>query len=762
MSKDIYHLDYETYSPENIKEVGAFKYAAHPDAEILIMAIARNDEKPLTWSVRDRNPDTVRLLVKAINSGAEIWAHNAQFEFAVTKSLLRKALVISEKPALEQWRCTAALCRLAAIPSSLADAGEFLNIPLPKDGEGKRLIQKFCVLRKPTKNDPRTRIMAREEPEDFKKFVDYCVRDVEAEREIHKALKRIAGQANPSIASYQADLRMNDRGIPLNIKALHHANGLIQEYTETLIPKFRKQVAVPNVFVVLPTTKQRKEIKLVDISDGFNPSQGEMMKVWLSMNGFTGGNLQADTVTAWLASPLVDRLTPEAVAALQTYSLIGSAAVKKIPAMLNMAGEDGFVRGALMIYGAERTHRWTGKGIQPQNYARPVISFSDLAYDCICREASIDELEDLFGDLYPIMISCIRNFIQPHGGQMVLQADYSAIEARIAPWLVGEEKTLKAFRNREPIYENMASLIFGKPVVEVTKDERFIGKQAVLGCSYNMGRPKFRATCESYGFIPPIEMVEAYKPRHNECITKALNKTRREIERKFAAKGREIPEKFLKQEFVEEKTMRDNKWTTLKPETHEEWVHFTYDDLADRAVTRWREENPTVVASWRKLDDAAKAAINTPNTIFEVGKLKLASMTIANFNALCIKLPSGHYLVYPKASVVPNEAKGWGTQIRFWGVVPNTGGTWGWCYTYGGKLLENATQGAAGDVMREGMLAAEAEGYEPFMLVHDEMLATQKIGQTHERLCQLLCTMPAWADGLPLDAEGSTIPHYKK
>jgi DNA polymerase len=77
-------------------------------------------------------------------------------------------------------------------------------------------------------------------------------------------------------------------------------------------------------------------------------------------------------------------------------------------------------------------------------------------------------------------------------------------------------------------------------------------------------------------------------------------------------------------------------------------------------------------------------------------------------------------------------------------------------------LLENATQAAAGDVMREGMLAAEAEGYEPFMLVHDEMLATKQPGQTHERLCELLCTMPAWAKGLPLAAEGSTIPFYKK
>jgi DNA polymerase len=64
--------------------------------------------------------------------------------------------------------------------------------------------------------------------------------------------------------------------------------------------------------------------------------------------------------------------------------------------------------------------------------------------------------------------------------------------------------------------------------------------------------------------------------------------------------------------------------------------------------------------------------------------------------------------------------------------------------------------------MREGLLAAEAAGYQPFMLVHDEMLAYQLEGQTHEELCKLLCTMPDWAKGLPLEAEGSTILHYKK
>lgn len=782
MSDDIYHLDFETYSPQplgNKKSVGAFRYASDPETEILIMAIAKNDGPVQTWDVLNGGVEAHNMLRDAIQSDSIIYAHNAQFEHAICTYVLEDLFKgVTSPPKIEQWRCTAAMCRLAAIPSSLEEAGEFLGLEVLKDKDGERLIDIFSKPRKATKHDPRTRIMPADEPEEFQRFIDYCARDVLVEQKIYNRIKYDFPLEGWSLQSFQADLRMNSRGIPVNRPALERANELIGEFLARMVPLFREQTSVVGDTQVLPVTKQRKEPKEVPLDEGFNPTQREMMMVWLSNRGFTGEDLTAKTQEEWISDPR--GLTEEAKTALHTYSLIASAAVKKVPAMLAMACGDNYIRGALMVFGAERTHRWTGKGMQPQNFARPKVKFTELAYDMICRGCSLDEIEDVCGDFFDVLVSVIRHFIQPHQGYC-LQADYSAIEARVAPWLVGEQATLDLFEAGEPLYEIMASIIFNVEVKDVTEAQRFVGKQAVLGCSYNMGRPKFRGTCEGYGFTPPPEMVEDYKKRHSGVVAVEFSKFKAAKERELARKGANLSTELSERAIMEwmlyekgwgpkwDKRQKEKKGAInltpeniLTPPTEDDWTHLAYDDLADRAVTAWRSNNPIIVASWRLLDQAAKTAIAKPRKIVKVGKLAFCYKKVAGFPALLLKLPSGHKLVYPKAYVKKDPKKGWGDSIYFWGVIPNSGGKWGWCSTYGGKLLENATQATAGDVMRYGMKCAEDAGYKAFMLVHDEILTLMEPNQSHKELCKLLCQHDTWMGGLPLSAEGGQLEFYKK
>jgi hypothetical protein len=64
--------------------------------------------------------------------------------------------------------------------------------------------------------------------------------------------------------------------------------------------------------------------------------------------------------------------------------------------------------------------------------------------------------------------------------------------------------------------------------------------------------------------------------------------------------------------------------------------------------------------------------------------------------------------------------------------------------------------------MAHGALVAEERGFEIFMLVHDQALALRTPGKTVEGYCEALCSLPDWAEGLPVMAEGGVVPFYMK
>lgn len=778
---DIYSLDFETYSAAGLKKVGAYRYACDPSTEILIFAIAKNDGPVYVWDALNsfnQNKQALSLFEWAVNSDAIIYAHNVQFEAAICKYLMEKTFYFAP-PKLDQWRCTAAMARRAAIPSSLEGVGKFLGLDVTKDKAGEALIRKFSIPRKPTKKDTRTRILPQDDPEAFREFGEYCRRDVETERAAHKVLHAFELEG-AVLDAFQFDLWMNDHGVPVNVEALKRADKMINEYTERLTEQFRKIT-------------------------GLNPTQRDKSHVWLRERGYPFPNLQAGNVdmvlengpTGWetryisledeqnLERPVAKlrpvEMTDEAFEALRIRSLVSYAAVKKIPTMLGAVCPDGRVRGALMWSGAERTHRWTGKIIQPQNFRRPSFKGTEQAYKMLCEGVDIDTLELLFAPFLEIVASCIRHFIQLPSGQEVLQADYSSVEARGAAWLCGGERKLQMFRDGAPVYENMAAKIFGKKVKDVDKDERFIGKQSELGCTYNMGRPKYRGTCESYGFMPPPFMVEEFKPRFRRELALMRAKLDNpepwdEFEIKFpkfiwarprnGKHGRELGV-YAYRKAPAGKPSVARKIIDPDNPTSEEWLDLTYDDLADRAVTTWRVDNPEIVQAWKSMDTAAKQAIQNPGKIFKgTDKISFGVTEKPGFRALVMRLPSGHTLIYPRPKLVwkgeegkPNWSDYYNIEIHFWGKENQK---WGWVKTYGGKLLENATQAICGDLMAHGAVNAWRHGYKAIMLVHDEALAEFGPGQSVEELCRLLCELPPWAKGMPLEAEGNVIPFYTK
>lgn len=72
-------------------------------------------------------------------------------------------------------------------------------------------------------------------------------------------------------------------------------------------------------------------------------------------------------------------------------------------------------------------------------------------------------------------------------GRVLVKADYSQIELRVAAKVAGEERMIAAFRAGEDLHALTAAAILNKPVAEVTKADRPLAKVVNFGLLYGMG-----------------------------------------------------------------------------------------------------------------------------------------------------------------------------------------------------------------------------------------------------------------------------------
>ena len=95
--------------------------------------------------------------------------------------------------------------------------------------------------------------------------------------------------------------------------------------------------------------------------------------------------------------------------------------------------------------------------------------------------------------------------------------------------------------------------------------------------------------------------------------------------------------------------------------------------------------------------------------------------------------------------------------------MPGTAGKLLLTETFGGKLTENLTQAVARDILANSMLALEKAGYHIVFHVHDEVILEVPYGQgSLEEACQIMGVPPAWANDLPLRADGDELTYYRK
>lgn len=169
-------------------------------------------------------------------------------------------------------------------------------------------------------------------------------------------------------------------------------------------------------------------------------------------------------------------------------------------------------------------------------------------------------------------------------------------------------------------------------------------------------------------------------------------------------------------------------------------------------ISDWREANPKIVQYWW---DTEKAAVETIKTheMHKVGKIAFSFSA----NTLWMHLPSGRKLAYMSPKLQPNRFGR--MSVTFLGVGQNNN----WCRqeTYSGKIVENATQAIARDILAEAMWRMEQAGLEIVGSVHDEVIIEAPIGKySVDEVCQLMAQNPSWCSDLPLDAAGYLAPNF--
>jgi CHC2 zinc finger/Toprim domain len=167
----------------------------------------------------------------------------------------------------------------------------------------------------------------------------------------------------------------------------------------------------------------------------------------------------------------------------------------------------------------------------------------------------------------------------------------------------------------------------------------------------------------------------------------------------------------------------------------------------------WRAAHPETLKFWHAADRAAVQAVLNPGATFTRKRISFTR----DGDFLRMRLPSGRDLAYPfpRTKIVKDKDGDDKHVVIF---MDNEKGKWvpfrqgrG---AYGATWIENAVQAISRDLFAEAMQRLEAAGYRIVLHVHDEIVAEVPDGSgSPEEFRRIMIELPAWAEGLPVDAE---------
>lgn len=697
------YLDLETYNTWDIS-VGAYRYAE--TAEILLFAYAIDNGPVRVWDPTDDPTMPPALEHELTNPATPITAHNALFDRTVLR-LAPDARMRAAGARVDRWRCTMVKAYSHAFPGSLDACGAALG--LSKDraklADGKKLINRFC---KPApKNHKADRYDAQSHPEEWRRFKEYAARDIEAMRTIDRLLPNWNWQAR-DIELYHLDQRINDRGFQVD-----------QELVEA-----GAKAAVAD--------KTRMAHEFIELTGGVveRPTQRDRFRNYLNTRfGLELDNTRAETFRELLDG---DHGLDETCRRLMEISILSNkTSTAKYATLAPAVSSDGRFRGGLQFRGAARTRRWAGRVFQPQNLPSRGLP-PQRSIDQYVRALKADMHEQLFDDLMLYGSAALRGVVVAPDDQQLAVADLSNIEGRVNAWLAGEKWKIQAFFDYDngtgpDLYNITAGSILGQDPYKIEKRDRNVfGKVPELALGYEAGYAGLQTFAKGYG----VSLSDHWGTIQANVDPKYISSARANYTKWGAERNPEADE--------------------------EEWIASETVKLA------WRGRHPRIVQLWKGCKAAAKLAIQHPGSVYRAGPwLKFSVKRHAGSSYLLVRLPSGNFLCYfaPRYHEKTDA-------ITYMGIDSTAAGgmfgKWQRLYTYGGKIVENACQSLAMDIMAANMQVIDRSGLPIILTVHDEIIAEPTNDATGADLAAHMAEVPEWLPGFPLAAAGFDTPRYRK
>lgn len=674
MSEQLHHLsiDLETYSEVNIGKAGAYRYILDPSFEILLFAysldgmpvevidVASGQVIPLWLKNALKNP----LYIKH--------AYNAAFEwFALSKYL---GLLPPD-----QWRDTMLHALYCGYPASLDAAGKAMGLPEDKKklATGKALIRYFCVPCKPSNaNGNRTRNLPQHDPAKWALFKEYNGQDVVTEMEIERRLSAFPVPAFVQ-KQWETALLMNARGVAADMEM------------------------VSGALVIGATVKSQLMAEARQLSGLDNPNSIKQLAQWLT--DATDSDAEITSVTKETVATMLKQPQPANVQRmLEIRQELGKTSTKKYDALETCIADDGRVRGLLQFYGANRTGRWAGRLVQVQNLPRTYTHPLPPARQLV-KDRNIAGLRMIYGSINDTLSQLIRTAFVATPGNVLIDADFSAIEARVISWLAGQEWRLEVFRTHGKIYEASASQMFHVPIEKIKKGNpeyalRQRGKVAELALGYQGG----------------VSAMRRMDTGHN-----------------------------LDDLSDDEVKGIVDRWRETNSMIRDLW------NIVDSAAV-------TVITN-------GGAQTIRSETTDAVITLACELDVITGTRYMTILLPSGRKLYYPSPEIGVNR---WGNPSVSYMGQNQTTKRWERVETYGGKLVENIVQAIARDCLAIAIENLEAQGLHVVFHIHDEVVIDTPAWADEDTMLETvtkIMTKPIpWAQMLPLNADGWVDKYFKK